>query len=175
MPRPQKIKRKRKEKKKATWEKKNKIKGKLKKPMCTCIWAFLSIKKKFIPIQFSLHFREKAFWWAQRKHLGPTIYFPSFPPNQTHSKRVILPIFPPKFFIHPILPPSKHTLKVVILLFFFRNFRVVISWHADLLAIYGVPIVLAATHKQKAILLLTSGEVRISLRGGGGGERERET
>ena len=32
--------------------------------MCTCIWAFLSINKKFIPTQFSLHFgglEEKTF------------------------------------------------------------------------------------------------------------------
>ena len=32
--------------------------------MCTCIWAFLSINKKFIPTQFSLHFgglEEKIF------------------------------------------------------------------------------------------------------------------
>ena len=36
----------------------------MKKPMCTCIWAFLSINKKFIPTQFSLHFgglEEKIF------------------------------------------------------------------------------------------------------------------
>ena len=36
--------------------------GNLKKPTCTCIWAFLSIKKKFFPIQFSLYFGEKTFW-----------------------------------------------------------------------------------------------------------------
>ena len=28
-------------------------------------WAFLSIKKKFIPTQFSLYFKKKNFWWAR--------------------------------------------------------------------------------------------------------------
>ena len=43
-----------------------------------------------------------------RKHLGPTIYFLSSPPNQTHSKKVFLPIFFPKFF-HPSYFTSKQT------------------------------------------------------------------
>ena len=86
-------------------------KKEINKGMCT--WAFLSIKKKFILTQFSLHFREKIFWWAQgEKHLGATIYFPSSPPNQTHFKKVFLPIFFPKFFIHSISPPNKHTLRL---------------------------------------------------------------
>ena len=48
----------------------------------------------------------------ERKYPGPTIYFPSSPSNQTHSKKVFLPIFSPKFSIHLISPPNKHTLKV---------------------------------------------------------------
>ena len=42
-------------------EKKRKNKGNLKRPMCTCTWGFLSIKKKFIPTQFSLNFGKKTF------------------------------------------------------------------------------------------------------------------
>ena len=81
--------------------------------MCMCTWVFLSIKKKFIPTQFSLHFEEKTFWVGLgRKHLSSTIYFPSFLPNQTHSKKVFIPIFSSKFFIYPISPPNKRTLMV---------------------------------------------------------------
>ena len=47
----------------------------------------------------------------EKKHLNPTIYFPSSLPNQKHSKKVFIPIFFPKFSIHPISPPNKHTLN----------------------------------------------------------------
>ena len=47
----------------------------------------------------------------RRKHLDPPIYFPSSPPNQTHSKKVFLPIFFRKFSIHPISPLNKHILR----------------------------------------------------------------
>ena len=73
--------------------------------------AFLSIKKKFIPTQFSLHFGENILVGLGRKHLGTTIYFPSSLPNQTHTKKVFLPIFSPKFSIYPISPPNKRTLR----------------------------------------------------------------
>ena len=65
-------------------EKKNK--GNLKKPMCTCTsaflsikkklctWAFLSIKKKFISTQFSLHFGEPV-----EKKSGPHHLFSILP------------------------------------------------------------------------------------------------
>ena len=62
-------------------------------------------------LQFSLHFGENFLVGLRRKHLDPTIYFPSFPPNQTHSKKVFLPIFSSKFSIHYISPLNKHTLK----------------------------------------------------------------
>ena len=71
-------------------EKKNK--GNLKK---TSIWAFLSIKKKFIPLSFL-----PILVGLERKHLSPTIYFPSSLSNQIYSKKVFLPIFSPKFSIH---------------------------------------------------------------------------
>ena len=46
-----------------------------------------------------------------RKHLGPTVYFPSSSPNQTHSKKVFVPSFFSKFFIYSISLPNKHTLR----------------------------------------------------------------
>ena len=141
--------------------------------MCTCIWAFLSIKKKFIPIQFSLHFREKAFWWSQRKHMGPTIYFPSFPPNQTHSKKVFFPIFPSKIFIHSVSPPSKHTLKVVILLFFLGTLGLLFLGMRICQLSMEFLLFQQLSISKKRYYFLTSGEARISLRGGRG-ERERE-
>ena len=60
---------------------------------------------------FSSFWGENILVGPGRKCLGPTIYFPSFLPNQTHSKKVILPIFSPKFSIYPISPPNKHTLR----------------------------------------------------------------
>ena len=45
----------------------------------------------------------------ERKYLNFTIYFLSSSANQTHSKKVLLPIFFPKFSIFPILPPNKQT------------------------------------------------------------------
>ena len=90
-------KKKKKQGNRAALEKKNNNnnKGNLKKPTYICIWAFLSIKKKFISTQFSF-----------------TIYFPSSPSNQTHSKKIFISIFSPKIFIHPVSLPNKHTLKV---------------------------------------------------------------
>ena len=86
-----------------------KNKGNLKKPMCT--WAFLSIKKKFIPTRFFLYFGKKTFWWAKEETLGLAIYFSSFLRNQIHSKKVFISIFFQKFSIHHVSPPNKHTLK----------------------------------------------------------------
>ena len=79
-----------------------------------CIWAFLSIKKKLIPTQFSLHFGEKTFWWAW----GENIWVPPFtfllPYLTKHTpKKFSSLFFSSKFFIHPISPPNKHTLKDV--------------------------------------------------------------
>ena len=76
----------------AQWRRKKKKKGNLKK---TCIWAFLSIKKKFIPFIFL-----PILVGLERKHLSPIIYFPSSLSNQIYSKKVFLPIFSPKFSIH---------------------------------------------------------------------------
>ena len=57
---------------------------------------------------FSPFWGENFLVGTERKHLNPTIYFPSSPPNETHFKKVFFPIFSPKFFIHPISPPNKH-------------------------------------------------------------------
>ena len=73
-------------------------KSNLKKFTCTCIWAFLSIKKKFILTQFSLHFGEKTFWWAR----GENTWAPLF------------------IFLHSY--PLKHTPKKIYSLFSFQNF-----------------------------------------------------
>ena len=54
---------------------------------------------------------------GEKKHLGPTIYFPSCLPNQIHSKKVYLPMFFSKFSIHPISPPNKHTFFLLFFLF----------------------------------------------------------
>ena len=60
---------------------------------------------RFFPTKFSLYFGEKTFLLAQ---VGPTIIFPSPFLNKTPSKIFFLPIFFPKFSIHPISPPNKH-------------------------------------------------------------------
>ena len=65
---------------------------------------------------FSVFFpfwRKKLLVGQERKHLGPIIYFPSSPPNQTHSKKIFLPIFSSKFSIHPISPRNKHIHKAL--------------------------------------------------------------
>ena len=82
--------------------------------MCKCTWTFSSIKMfHFLPSVFSPFWGENFLVGSGRKHTSPTIYFPSFSPNQTHSKKVLLPIFSPKFSIHSISPPNKHTLRVL--------------------------------------------------------------
>ena len=49
---------------------------------------------------FSPFWRENILAGPGRKYMGLTIYSPSFPPNQIHSKKVFLPIFFPKFFVY---------------------------------------------------------------------------
>ena len=72
--------------------------------MCKCIWAFLSFIYQIPPIQFSLHFGEKTFWWARRENIWALLIFslPSLQPN-THQKsfpsRFLSKIFHPPYFI----------------------------------------------------------------------------
>ena len=95
-------------------EKKNKNKGNLKSP-CACAHEHFCQKKKNHPHSiFSSFWEENILVDLRRKHLDPTIYFSSFLPNQTHSKKVFLPIFFPKFSIYNVSSPNKHTLKVFV-------------------------------------------------------------
>ena len=81
--------------------------------MCKCTLAILSIKQPdFLPLVFSPFWRENFLVGSGRKRLNPIIYFPFSLSNQTHSKKVFLPIFSPKFSIHPISSLNKHTLKM---------------------------------------------------------------
>ena len=87
-------------------------KGNLKKSVHMGI--FVNQEKIHPHLVFSLFWRENILVGSERKHLGPTIYFPSFLSNQTHSKKVFFFIFSPKFFIHHVSPPNKHTLSKVL-------------------------------------------------------------
>ena len=85
--------------------------------MCKCTWTFLSIKQPhFLSSVFSLFWRENFLVSPRRKHPSPIISFPFSPPNQTHSKKVFIHIFSPKFSIDPISPPNKYTLNDPIML-----------------------------------------------------------
>ena len=112
-------------KKKLKQIKKKKKKGNQTKPMCTCAWAFLSIKKKCTWVFLSI--KKKCIPPSflpilEKKHSSSTIYFPSSPANQTHSKKVFIHIFSPNFSIHLISPPNKHTLlRFLALLNFIRR------------------------------------------------------
>ena len=61
---------------------------------------------------FSLFWGENILVGLGRKHPGPTDYFISFPSNQTHSKKVLFPIFSQKFSIYSISLPNKPTQNV---------------------------------------------------------------
>ena len=76
------------------------------------IGIFYNLEKMHPYPVLSLFWEENILVSLRRKHLSPTIYFPSSPSNQTHSKKVFLPIFFLKFSIHPISPQKNHTLKV---------------------------------------------------------------
>ena len=93
---------------------KKKIKNKNWQRQCASAYKhFRPLSSLILSLQFSLHFREKNFLvGSKRKHLDPTIYFPSSSPNQTHSQKDFLPIFSTKFSIHLISPPNKHILRV---------------------------------------------------------------
>ena len=91
-------------------KKKKKKSNELDKLMSKCTWAFSSFIYQIPPTQFSLHFGENILVGLGRKHSSPTNFFLSPPSNQTPTKKVLFPIFSPKFFIHPISPLNKHTL-----------------------------------------------------------------
>ena len=73
------------------------------KLMCNCTWALSSKNDaQFLPLVFSPIWGENFLMGLGRKHLGPTIYFLSSPPNQIHSKKFFFPfslqIFPSTLF-----------------------------------------------------------------------------
>ena len=80
------------------------------KPCTSAHGHFRPLSSLISPFSFLSILERKIFGGPGRKHLDPTIYFPSSPPNQTHFKKVFLPIFSPKSFIHSISPPNKHML-----------------------------------------------------------------
>ena len=60
---------------------------------------------------FSPFWGENILVGPRREYLDSTIYFPFSLPNQSHSKKVFLPIFSPKFSLHLVSPLNKHTLN----------------------------------------------------------------
>ena len=94
---PCKSKEKRKEKEATSKGKKREKKKKMKKInvdklMCNYTGAFLSKNDvQIFTSTFSPSWGEIFLIDLGRKHLGATIYFPSSPPNQTHSKKFSFP------------------------------------------------------------------------------------
>ena len=110
----QKKKKKKKEEETMCRRKKEKRKSNVDKPMCNCTWAFLSKNDvQFFSSIFSPFQRENFLMGPERKYLSPTIYFPSFPPNQTHSEKFFFLFSLQCYTIHPIPPPNKHTLRAI--------------------------------------------------------------
>ena len=71
--------------------------------------------------QFYLHFKEKNFLVSPgKKHLDPSIYFPSFYPTK-HIQKSFSSHFSSKFSIHSISPPNKHTLSLSLSLSILHN------------------------------------------------------
>ena len=69
-----------------------KKKGKKERKKGTRYEHFCPLSSLIFSFQFSLHFGETTFVVdLGKKHLGPTIYFPSSPPNQIHSKKIFFP------------------------------------------------------------------------------------
>ena len=77
-------------------------------PMCKYTLTFLFIKQSNFLSILGENFLGGLKW----KHPDLTIYFPSSSSNQTHSKKTFFLNFSPKFSIHPISPPNKHTLRL---------------------------------------------------------------
>ena len=90
---------------------KKKKKKKTREKKMNWTWAFLSIKQPyFLPSVFSSFWRE-FFGGLGEKISGPHHLF-SFLITQPNTLNIVfLPIFSPKFSIHPISPPNKYTLR----------------------------------------------------------------
>ena len=87
---------------------KKKNKEKKKKKELVDMGIFVYQVTSFSSFSFLSNLKTKLFDGSREKVL--TIFFPLFPPNQTHSKK-FFSIFSPKFFIHPISPQNKDTLN----------------------------------------------------------------
>ena len=94
------------------------MKGKKQKANTLEIWRWILrvfLEAHFMSFFFSVFspFRRENFLMGQkRKHLSPTIYFPSSSSNQTHSKKVFLLSFFSKAFHHSyFISKQTHLLK----------------------------------------------------------------
>ena len=76
------------------------------------VGIFVQIRCPISPFNFLSILERTLFGGPREKTPRPTIYFPSSLSNQTHSKKVFIPIFFPKFFFHLTSPPNKYTLRV---------------------------------------------------------------
>ena len=91
MPKPYKFKRK--EIDNITTQKIKKKKATRRSPCAHAQGHFLQSRKNATPLNFLSILGRKHFGKLREKTLKPTIYFSSFPPNQTHSKKNFLHIF----------------------------------------------------------------------------------
>ena len=75
-------------------------KGNLKKPMCMCTWAFLTIKKNYLHSVFSLLWEENILVGLRRR-VSQFIFHPFYPTKHTLKKfsfSFSLQSFPPTLF-----------------------------------------------------------------------------
>ena len=84
-------------------------------------WHFCPKMMPNFALQFSFYFGEKTFWWVQRENTWAHHLFSFLPTQPNTLKKVLLPSFSPKFSIHHISPPNKHTLRNIGLLFLYIN------------------------------------------------------
>ena len=84
------------------------------KLMCKYKWTFLSYIYQTPPTQFSPHFGERTFWWAQRDNTWTPLSFSSLPLPAKHSPKSSCCcwfFFLSSSFILPKIHSTKHTLK----------------------------------------------------------------
>ena len=73
---------------------------------------FCLLSSPIFSLQFSLYFREKTFWWVRGENTWTHHLFSFLPTQPNTLKKAFLLIFSPKFFIHLISPPNKHTVSL---------------------------------------------------------------
>ena len=91
-------------------------KGKKKRTNClyaTAYGHFCPLSSLFSSFSFLFILERKLFGGPGEKIFGPYHLF-SFLPTQSNTlQKVFLLVFSPKFSIHPISPPNKHTLTIL--------------------------------------------------------------